>query len=309
VSTPPPHTKKDLAELARQVMIDRGLEPDFSPAAQTQLASIAGPARENDPGIRDLTALLWCSIDNDDSLDLDQLSVSESLPDGSVKILVAVADVDAVVKKDSPIDQHARTNTTSVYTAARIFPMLPERLSTDLTSLNAGQDRLAMVVEMVVGADASIASSSIYRATVRNKAKLAYDSVAAWLKGGPAAPDAVRSVAGMDAQLKTQDAVAQRLREQREQMGALDLETIQPKAIFDGDRIVDLRQEPHNRARELIEDFMIAANGVTARFLQSKEYASLRRVVRSPERWQRIVDVAKEEGEHLPPEPDSKPNS
>ena len=285
-------------------MIDRGLEPEFSPAVEKQLAGISGPA--TDKSLRDLTSLLWCSIDNDDSLDLDQLSVSEALPDGGVKVFVAVADVDAVVKKGTPIDDHARTNTTSVYSAARIFPMLPERLSTDLTSLNEGQDRIATVVEMSFDRDANLASSSIYRATVRNKAKLAYDAISAWLEGHGEPPPALTAAPGMDSQLRAQNEIAQKLRDRRHEEGALELETIQPKAIFDGDRVVDLREQPQNLARQLIEDFMIAANGVAARFLGSSGYASLRRVVRSPERWGRIVEVAREQGDHLPPEPDSK---
>jgi exoribonuclease-2 len=300
------HSRADLADVAKQAMIDRGLEPEFSAAALTQLAGIAGPAREEDAGIRDLTSLLWCSIDNDDSKDLDQLSVGEDLGGGAVRIFVAVADVDALVKKGTPIDDHARTNTTSVYTAARIFPMLPERLSTDLTSLNQDEDRLSMVVEMALDRDGEMTGSALYRAKVRNKAKLAYDGVAAWLEGKGPAPPALAAVPGLDANLKLQDAAAQKLRARRIENGALELETIQPKAVFDGDKIVDLRQEAHNRARQLIEDFMIAANGATARFLASNGFASLRRVVRSPERWQRIVDVAKEEGESLPPEPDSR---
>ncbi len=287
-------------------MLDRGLEPEFSPAVAGQLAAIPGPAADGGPGVRDLRPLPWCSIDNDDSRDLDQLSVSEELGGGKVKILVAIADVDAVVKRGTPIDDHARTNTTSVYTAARIFPMLPERLSTDWTSLNPDEDRLAMVTEMLFDGDATLTGSSVYRARVRNKAKLAYDSVAAWLEGKGEEPGAARAVPGMDQQLRTQDALAQRLRDRRHEEGALELETLQPKAIFDGEQVVDLRQEAHNRARQLIEDVMIATNGVTARFLASKGIASLRRVVRSPERWQRIVEVAKDEGEHLPPEPDSK---
>lgn len=306
MSSPSRRNRSDLAEIAKQAMIDRGLEPEFSAGVIQQLAAITGPARESGPDIRDLTSLLWCSIDNDDSRDLDQLSVSEDLGGGSVRVLVAVADVDAVVRKGTSIDDHARTNTTSVYTAARIFPMLPERLSTDLTSLNAAEDRLAVVADMVFGGDASIVSSSLYRATVRSKAKLAYDSVAAWLDGRGEEPAPARAVAGMDAQLKAQDAVAQKLRERRHEEGALDLETLQPKAVFDGDTVVDLRQEIHNRARQLIEEFMIAANGVTARFLASTGVSSLRRIVRSPERWQRIVDLAKETGDSLPAEPDSR---
>ena len=302
----PVHNRSDLKEIARRAMVERGLEPGFSPRIETELGRIAGPARASVAGTRNLRDLLWCSIDNDDSRDLDQLSVSEALPGGAVRILVAVADVDAVVRKGTAIDEHARRNTTSVYTAAEIFPMLPERLSTDLTSLNGGEDRLAIVVEMSLGADGELTGSDVYPAAVHNRAKLAYDAVSAWLDGKAPAPDAVRSVAGMEEQLRVQDAAAQKLRGLRFERGALDLETLQPKAIFDGEKVVALRQEPHNRARQLIEEFMIAANGVTARYLQEKKRPSLRRVVRSPERWQRIVEVAKEQGDHLPPEPDSK---
>jgi exoribonuclease-2 len=300
------HHRSDLKEIARRAMVERGLEPRFSSQVETELGHIPGPARASTAGMRNLRDLLWCSIDNDDSRDLDQLTVSENLAGGAVKLLIAVADVDAVVRKGMAIDEHARRNTTSVYTAAEIFPMLPERLSTDLTSLNDGQDRLAMVVEMTVGLDGSITGSDVYPAAVHNRARLAYDAVAAWLEGKAPAPDAVRRVAGMEEQLRVQDAAACKLRELRFEQGALDLETLQPKAIFDGEAVVALRQEEHNRARRLIEDFMIAANGVTARYLQEKKRPSLRRVVRSPERWQRIVEVAKEQGERLPPEPDSK---
>ena len=300
------HHRADLIEIARRAMTDRGLEADFPRQTQTELERIPGPARSSVPGTRNLRDLLWCSIDNDDSRDLDQLSVSESLPGGAVKILVAVADVDAVVKKKTAIDEHARRNTTSVYTAAAIFPMLPERLSTDWTSLNEGEDRLAIVVEMVVGADGSVGKSDVYPAVVHNRAKLAYDAVAAWLEGTAPPPDGVSRKAGMAEQLRVQDGVARKFRELRFERGALELETLAPKAVFEGETIVALRQERHNRARRLIEDFMIAANGVTARYLEKKKVPSLRRVVRSPERWQRIVEVAEEQGEHLPPEPDSK---
>ncbi|HEX7251916.1 MAG TPA: RNB domain-containing ribonuclease [Thermoanaerobaculia bacterium] len=305
MATAPAHHKSDLIEIARQAMIDRDLLPDFSAQVEKDLAAIPGPAPVVQGSVRDLRSLLWCSIDNDDSRDLDQLSVSEELPGGAVKICVAIADVDALVKKGSAIDGHAKQNTTSVYTAAQIFPMLPERLSTDLTSLADDQDRLSLVVEMTIQSDGSLTASDVYRAAVHNRAKLAYSGVGTWLEGKGALPSAAARVTGMDAQLKVQDRVAQILRERRHEEGALELETIEPRAVFDGDKVVDLKVEPLNRARTLIEDFMIAANGVTARYLQAKGVASLRRVVRSPERWQRIVDVAKAFGENLPPEPDS----
>ncbi|HEV8117340.1 MAG TPA: ribonuclease catalytic domain-containing protein, partial [Thermoanaerobaculia bacterium] len=298
--------RSELKEIARRAMVERGLEPEFPPDAQAQLQQIHGPAPAAGPDRKDLRDLLWCSIDNDDSRDLDQLSVAESVPGGGLRILVAVADVDALVRKGDAIDAHARRNTTSVYTAAQIFPMLPEQLSTDWTSLNQDQDREALVVEFEVGQDGSVGKSSILLASVRNKAKLAYDAVSAWLDGKSEPPAAIARVPGLADQLRSQKSAAEKLREQRFEHGALDLETIQPKAVFDGDTVVGLRQEPHNRARRLIEDFMIAANGVTARFLSDRGFSALRRVVRSPERWQRIVEVARESGEKLPPEPDSK---
>jgi len=292
--------------IATEAMRERGLEPEFPAGIAKQLASISGPGRDPDPRILDLTALPWCSIDNDDSLDLDQLTVCEPLADGAVKVRVAVADVDALVAKGSAIDRHAWINTTSVYTSARIFPMLPERLSTDLSSLNLGQDRLTLVTEMTIAADASISQSSVRRAMVRNQAKLAYDALSAWIDGGAALPDAARAVAGMDAQLRVQDDVAQRLRTRRHEHGSLELETFQPRAVFDGDRVVELRQQVQNRARQLIEEFMIATNECTARFLADGGGASLRRVVRSPERWLRIAEVARKLGEELPQAPDAR---
>ena len=300
------HQRSDLVRIATHVMAERGLEPEFSRRVEQQLAAITGPGRDDGPDVHDLTHLLWCSIDNDDSLDLDQLTVCEPLPSGAVRLWVAIADVDALVKKDTPIDAHALLNTTSVYTSARIFPMLPERLSTDLTSLNPAQDRLALVTEMVFNANASLAGSTVYRARVRNRAKLAYDAVSAWIDGQADLPDAAAAVLGMEAQLRTQDALAQQLRARRHAMGSLDLETFQPRALFEGERVVDIRQQVQNRARQLIEEVMIATNGCTARYLAAQGGASLRRVVRSPERWLRIVGVAKDYGETLPDEPDSK---
>ena len=300
------YNRADLARIAAQAMVARGLAAEFSSESLQQLASLAGPSHETAGAIRDLRHLLWCSIDNDESRDLDQLSVCELLADGGVKVLVAIADVDSLVKKDSPIDAHAQKNTTSVYTAARIFPMLPERLSTDLTSLNAQQDRLAIVTELVFSADAVLTASDIYRARVHNFAKLAYDSVAQWLEGKGALPAAAQTVAGMEVQLRTQDAVAQKLRTARHAMGALEFVTIQPKTIFKDDEVVDVKPQQANRARQLIEELMLMTNGVTARYLSGQGYSALCRVVRSPERWEKIVEVAKDLGETLPKEPDSK---
>jgi VacB/RNase II family 3'-5' exoribonuclease len=285
-------------------MLERGLIPEFSPAEVAELAQIRLPA--TDGGARDLRGLLWASIDNDDSRDLDQLTVAEQLPGGTVRALVAVADVDALVASGSAIDAHARANTTSVYTAAEIFPMLPERLSTDLTSLADGQDRLAVVVEMTLAGDGSLLGSDVYRAMVRNRAKLAYDAVAAWLNGQGPIPEAVAATPSLDDNLRLQDEVAQKLRALRHEHGALDLQTVEARPVFEAEEIRDLAVEEKNRAKELIEDLMIAANGVTARFLEARRTPSLRRVVRTPKRWDRIVEVAAHLGERLPASPDPR---
>jgi VacB/RNase II family 3'-5' exoribonuclease len=305
--TPPNGRRKSILErIAYRVMKERGFLPDFSGAALNELQKIQqGDGGAESPG-KDLRHLLWASIDNDDSLDLDQLTVAEALPDKTVKILVAVADVDALVKKNSAIDEHARQNTTSVYTAGKTFPMLPEKLSTDLTSLNYHEDRPAMVIEMVIGDGGEMQSSDIDRAWVRNHAKLAYNSVAAWLEGKGPAPEAVAVVPGLAENLRIQDRVAQRLKALRHEHGALDLQTLEARPVFAEDEIQDLRVDERNRAKEIIEDFMVAANGVTARFLHGKQVPSLRRMVRSPKRWGRIVEIAAQRNSKLPPEPDSR---
>ena len=284
-------------------MRDRGFEPDFSGAAEAQVAALAGPAASD--GRRDLRDLIWCSIDNDDSRDLDQLSVARGNSSGDLSILVAVADVDALVRRDTPVDQHAAHNTTSVYTGAQIFPMLPERLSTNLTSLNQDEDRNAIVVEYVVTADGSVGTSDVYEATVRNRAKLAYPGVGAWLEGSGPMPPKIGDVPGLAENLRQQDGVARALKERRHAMGALTLTTIEARPVFEDDTLRDLAESQHNRATELIEDFMIAANGVVARFLESRGFSSLRRVVQVPKKWERIVDLAAQHGSHLPDEPDA----
>ena len=261
---------------------------------------------EGAPEIRDLRSLLWASIDNDDSRDLDQLTTAEKISDVIMRLYVAVADVVSLVKQGLAIDEHARYNTTSVYTAARIFPMLPEQLSTDLTSLNFGQDRLAFVVEMEIAADGTLRDSDVYHAWVTNQAKLAYDSVAAWLDGNGDPPQALAAVQELDENLRLQDQTAQNMKRLRHMHGALSLETIEARPVFDGDQIRTLEVQEKNRAKGIIEEFMIAANGVTARYLSAKKFPSLRRVVRKPKRWERIIAIASERGFELPDKPDSK---
>jgi exoribonuclease-2 len=295
-----------LRRIARRAMIEKGLLPDFSDEAIAELAGIQTPAVIDDEKVRDLRDILWASIDNDDTRDIDQLTAAQAMTGDAVKILVAVADVDAIVRGGSAIDDHARRNTTSVYTAAEIFPMLPEKLSTDLTSLNFNGNRLAIVVEMLVGRDGSLQASDIYRAHVYNRAKLAYNGIAAWLEGIGNAPASLASVNGLEENLRMQDRAAQSMKNLRRRQGALSLETVEARLVFHGDEIRDLEVEKKNRARTIIEEFMIAANVVAARYLSSGKFPSLRRAVRTPKRWERIVEIAGEHGFELPQKPDSR---
>ncbi len=301
-----------LKNIAHRVMLERGLFPDFSADALAELERLQAPGltvtetAKDLQGIRDMRNRLWASIDNDDSRDLDQLTVAEATSSDKIMVFVAISDVDFSIKKGSAIDQHARNNTTSVYTAAEIFPMLPEKVSTDITSLNFDEDRLSIVVEMLVGSDGTVEDSKIYRAWVHNHAKLAYNSVAAWLENKGAIPEAIAAVQGLAENLQLQDRAAQKLKNLRHIQGALSLETIEAKPVFDGDQIRTLEREEKNRAKEIIEDFMIAANGVTARYLTDKKSPSIRRVVRTPKRWERIVEIAKGHHFKLPDLPSSK---
>jgi exoribonuclease-2 len=296
----------DLAAAARRSMIQHGFEPDYPPPIQQQLAQLRQHPPAPVSAARDLRKLLWSSIDNDTSRDLDQIEYAEALPDGSHRVLIGIADVDAFVPKGSPIDQHALRETTTVYTGVSIFAMLPEELSTGSTSLLQDQERAALVIDFTVDAQAKITASDIYRAQVLNKAQLAYPSVGAWLAGGPAPPKVAASPE-LQQQLKMQDDIAQRLRRARYDHGALDLQTFETHPIQMSDGGIDLESEVKNAATQLIEDFMIAANGVVARSLEAKKFSSIRRVVKTPKRWDRIVELARELGTQLPADPDPKP--
>ena len=297
----------DLAALARQEMIDRGFTPDFPPEVARQVAALRAnvAALAPDPAVRDLRGLLWSSIDNDTSRDLDQIEVAERLPNGSIRIRVGIADVDRDVPKDSPIDLHAAANCTTVYTGVKIFPMLPDDLSTDLTSLNEHADRPSVVVELTVAADGSVQDGTAYRAVTRNAAQLAYSSVGPWLEGSGAAPAKVAASADLQAQLRLQDEAAQNLRERRHKLGALDLDRAEIEAVMTDGKVTGIAPRFRNRASQLIEDFMVAANGVIARLLRDHQIASIRRVVKIPERWDRIVELAARTGDILPGDPDS----
>jgi VacB/RNase II family 3'-5' exoribonuclease len=299
-------THLDLQKTAREIMQQRGFQPDFPPQVPQQLAELkAHPPQVAPAGdIRDLRNLLWSSIDNDTSRDLDQIEVAERLSNGDVKIMVGIADVDAFVPKNTPIDQHAARETTTVYAGVRNFPMLPEELSTGLTSLLENQDRLSVVIEFVIDSGGALKSSSVYRAVVRNQAQLQYNSAGAWLEGKSAAPPKIAASNDLQTQLKLQDEVAQKLKQQRLQHGALSLQTDEVQPLMLNDQVIDVVKQQKNRATELIEDFMVAANGVVARYLE--QVSSLRRIVRTPERWDRIVQLAATKGAKLPTQPDSK---
>jgi VacB/RNase II family 3'-5' exoribonuclease len=295
----------DLQATAREIMTAHGFQPDFSAEVASQLQALHQKAASQSGGnLRDLRDLLWSSIDNDTSRDLDQIEVAERQSDADTKVLVGIADVDAMVARQTPIDQHAERETTTVYTGVRNFPMLPEELSTGITSLLENQDRRSIVIEFVVDASGNTGSPQVYPALVRNRAQLEYNSVGAWLEGRAAAPPKVGSSSALAEQLKLQDEAAQRLRKQRYERGALNLETDETRAVVANHQVVDIVKQQKNRGTELIEDFMVAANGVVARFLES--VSSLRRIVRTPKRWDRIVELARSKNATLPSQPDSK---
>jgi len=294
----------DMQSIARQVMLDHGFQPDFPPPVQQQLAQLKPTQPTAQNGLRDLRHLLWSSIDNDTSKDLDQIEVAEPLPNGDTKILIGIADVDTDVPRNTPIDQHASAQGTTVYTGVRNFSMLPEALSTGLTSLLENQDNASIIIEYVVSGDGHVKSSDLYRALVRNRAQLTYSGAGGWLENTAPPPPKVAASSDLQAQLKLQNTVAQALRRQRYQHGALNIETIEMRPILINDRVADVVKQEKNLATELIEDFMIAANEVVARALLN--VSSIRRVVKTPERWDRIVQLAAEQGGHLPTNPDSK---
>jgi exoribonuclease-2 len=297
----------NLVAAAHAAMLEHGFQPDFPAAAAAELAAIeTDPEPSVSPEIHDLRSLLWSSIDNDTSRDLDQIEWAEKLPDGRIRILIGVADVDARVHRGTVLDGHARSETTSVYTGVRVFPMLPVELSEGITSLNENEDRVAVVVEFAVDQAGTASDGRAYRALVRNHAQLAYNAVGAWLEGTSPAPPQVAADPKLAAQLKLQDEAAQRMVDGRFQHGALDLETIETRPVMLADQAVDIVRQHKNRATSLIEEFMVAANGVIARTFEDAGVASIRRIVRTPKRWERIVDLAAGLGTTLPAQPDSK---
>lgn len=298
----------DLRSIAIRAMINSALATDFPPAILREAQSLTktGGEKHIDASIRDLRGLLWSSIDNDGSRDLDQVEFVERLQDGRLRLLVGIADVDVFVTKGSAIDRQAFVNTVSVYTPAIIFPMLPEQLSTDKTSLLEGQDRLAVVMELIITGEGVVSSKDVYRGAVRNHAKLTYREVGEWLEGRTPAPSGVTNVVGLEDQIWLQWEATERLHALRKENGALELETVEAEPVLSGGEVIRLDIKRHNRAQSIIESFMIAANTSMAELLQEREVPSLRRVVRTPERWPLIVKMAAPFGVTLPSQPDSR---
>jgi exoribonuclease-2 len=298
----------DLRAAAAALMREQGFDPDFPPEALAQAAAVAANPRsaKSDSDIRDLRQLPWSSIDNDTSRDLDQIEVAESVSGGATRVLVGIADVDAFVPPGSAVDVYAGNATTTVYTGVRNFPMLPDALSTQATSLLEAQDNLAVIIEFVVSADGAAQANAIYRAVVRNHAQLTYGSVGGWLEGAAPPPPKIASAPELQAQLRIQDACAQALRNARHRHGALNIDTSETRPVIHNGQVVDVVGQEKNRATELIEDFMIAANEIVARTLEARGVASIRRVVKTPERWDRIVALARQTGTELPAVADSK---
>ncbi len=297
----------DLAAAARRSMIEHGFEPDYPPPVAGQLQQLREHPPQPAASARDLRGILWSSIDNDTSRDLDQIEFVESTKEGGFRVLIGIADVDGFVPKGSPIDQHALRETTTVYTGVENFSMLPEELSTGSTSLLENQERGAVIVEFTLDAQAQITDSEIYLARVVNRAQLAYPSIGAWLAGQAQPPAKVAASADLQKQLRLQNDIAQKLRGERSKHGALNLQTLETHPIRLSDGQIDVEAEVKNLATQLIEDFMIAANGVVARAFDAKHFSSIRRVVKTPKRWDRIVEIARQMGTQLPPEPDPKP--
>ena len=296
----------ELCARARRAIVEEGFDPDFSVAVAQEVAAVNEQSAQSAAGsVQNLTALLWSSIDNDESRDLDQIELAERLPNGDIRVRVGIADVDALVARGGAIDGRAQENSTSVYTGIATFPMLPDALSAGLTSLVADADRLALVTEMDIAEDGTLHHTEFYRALVRNHARLAYESTGAWLEGDAPLPEAAARVPGLEEQLHLQDEAATLLLEARRRNGALDFETVEATPVVTGGRVVDLTVPHKNRARALIENFMVAANGALADFLQGAGRLELGRVVRRPPRWPRIVAIAAQYGEHLPEEPDA----
>jgi VacB/RNase II family 3'-5' exoribonuclease len=302
------HSHVNLQAIARQEILKEGFYPDFPQAVIDEVMALD----ENnllsgaDPAIRDLRSLLWSSIDNQESRDLDQIEVAERLPDGSIQISIGIADVDAFAPIGSATDQFAADNSVSVYTGVETFPMLPERLSTELTSLLPDVDRLAIVIELVITSDGVVRTNAIYRALVRNQAKLEYQSIGRWLDGESSIPEEVTKIAGLKEQIHLQNEATDWILALRQKQGALEFETTEAKPVVSNGDVLNLKLQKKSRSQYIIENFMITTNVAMASYLEEQGTPAIRRVVRKPKRWSRIVEIAQSLGESLPEEPDSQ---
>jgi exoribonuclease II len=301
------NNKINVAKIARETMIEEGFKPDIPEAVDREVHLLDQQTILQSASPRDLRDLLWSSIDNVTSLDLDQVEYAEKQHDNSIRVLIGIADVAAFVPKGSATDFYSLENTTSVYTGVKTFPMLPEELSTNKTSLLQGQDRLAIVIEIVVGPGGIVETRDVFEALVHNHSKLSYEIIGRWLDRDGDIPQEVSAVDELASQIRLQLEVSKRLNEVRKQNGTLRLETNQASPVLDDhERIVDLAIDERNSARDIIESFMVTANSAMAEFLERKGITGLRRVVRSPDNWPRIVEIARELNETLPLDPDPR---
>jgi VacB/RNase II family 3'-5' exoribonuclease len=297
----------DLPARARRAVIEAGFHPDFPPDVLSEVQGLKAQIRSAPTAsVRDLRPLLWSSIDNDTSRDLDQIEYAEKLPDGTIRLLVGIADVDWLVSKGSAMDREAGLDSTSVYTGVKIFPMLPTELSTDLTSLSENQERPALIIELRLAGSGDVTCHDLYPAWTFNRAKLAYSSTGAWLEGDGPMPAPIAKTPGMEAQLRLQLEASERLRNIRKQHGTLSFGSIEATPVVEKDQIKDLAVRKHNVAEDIIESFMVAANVAMAEFLREKGSVSIRRIVKTPERWDRIQAIAAQSGTKLPDAPDSR---
>nr|WP_320160966.1 RNB domain-containing ribonuclease [uncultured Methanoregula sp.] len=297
----------DLRTIAWHAMEKYGFEPRFPPQVIDDVNAMQERNFSEIPGdIRDLRTLLWSSIDNHDSQDLDQLEYVERTPEGAILVRVAIADVDSYVRKNSPTDEYAAHNGTTVYTGIITFPMLPSRLSYGITSLLQEKDRMAVVIEFLVHPEGRFSPGEVYRALVRNEAKLVYESVGAWLEGSGPLPKGVQETPGLEEQLHIQNEATQLLRKFRRDQGALEFETIEPEMIIEGGEVRGLIALTPNPARALIEEFMVAANGTMVAWLGAAGVPMIQRVVKTPKNWAGIILTAAMHGVTLPETPDAK---
>jgi len=298
-------TVSDLRKISEETMVENGFQTDFPSEIFDELNILKNKSLSEDASIKDLRHLLWSSIDNASSQDLDQIEYAEELPNGDIRLLIAIADVDEYVKKDSAIDEFAKKQTVSVYTETKMLPMLPREISEDLTSLLPDVVRLAIVIEMVITENGDVVEHSVYRALTHNFAKMTYGEVGAWLDEHGNQPSEFTKIEGLREQILLQQKAAVRLIDFRQKRGSLEFESIESVPVFDGGQAKDLNIVTTNSARKIIENFMVAANVEMAEFLEAKNLTSVRRIVKTPARWERIREIARKYGVNLPDEPDS----